>query len=125
MLNPSGGVSMPVLGNEIATGLQAIVNGQNRILTSTWANQALEVLTQNLQTYLNHPYPRPSALRQAGLAAFDQTWTNLVQQCSSLALGQAGQNCITDRQRGACTWKTNAGQCFDWFASFRDPIAAN
>jgi hypothetical protein len=63
------------------------------------------------------------------LNVFDQAWSAVMQGCSNPALGSAGQNCIGDRQRGACHY-TQTGQtpgappnCGNWFVWYRDPIA--
>jgi hypothetical protein len=66
----------------------------------------------------------------------------LEQYCGQPSLGQAGQNCITDRERGACKYQTSGcalstgtppvwgcgangsgNQCWNWFIGYRDPIA--
>lgn len=63
------------------------------------------------------------------LSIFDQAWAAVQQGCGNPQLGTAGQNCITDRQQGACHY-TIDGQtpgtppnCGNWFVWYRDPIA--
>jgi hypothetical protein len=96
--------------------------GQTCIQTSQWANQAATALQQNLDAYNALPVPRHVANQQLALQTFDSIWAKLVQMCGDPQWGNAGKRCITDRQRGACTWKNN-GQCWDWFIGYRDPIA--
>jgi len=116
----------------VTTIIEALLNtgcGQTCIVTSQWANQAAAALEQNVQAYMSLPAPRPYADQQAAEANFNNIWNKLVQLCSQSGLGTAGQNCIADRQRGACKWKVtsgpDAGQCFDWFMAYYDPIATD
>lgn len=90
--------------------------------TSEWANKAAAALQQNLDAYKSLPAPRTQAQQAVALANFDVIWQQLQQACGQPGTGNAGVRCITDRQRGACTWKNN-GQCWDWFIGYRDPIA--
>lgn len=94
--------------------------GQTCVVTSQWANQAATALQQNLDAYRNGP--RTKASQGVALANFDAIWEALKQQCGQPGTGDAGKRCISDRQRGACTWKDN-GECWDWFKGYRDPIA--
>lgn len=96
--------------------------GQTCIQTSQWANQAADALQKNLDAYRAIPVPRPLASQQLALKNFDSIWAQLVKMCSDPQWGNAGKRCVSDRQRGACTWKNN-GQCWDWFIGYRDPIA--
>jgi hypothetical protein len=114
--------------------------GASCSLTSTEANQIEQELQENVNAYFASP--RTLADQQAALQNFDNAWAQLVQYCGSPSFGQAGANCIDDRQSGACTWKTSgcslstgtppvwscgaAGsgdQCWNWFVGYRDPIA--
>lgn len=107
--------------------------GQTCVVTSQWANQAAAGLQQVLDAYFALPSPRTQAQRAVALAAFDSIWATLVQQCGQAGTGNAGVRCISDRQRGACTWKQKyapvypgepaIGQCWNWFNGYRDPIA--
>jgi hypothetical protein len=106
--------------------------GQSCILTSDWANKAEVLLRQNITAYFNSPV-RNQSTQTAALAGFDAIWNQLETACSSANLGAAGQNCIGDRQAGACKWKQTGtspwpggpaiGQCWNWFSAYRDPIA--
>jgi hypothetical protein len=68
------------------------------------------------------PVPRSRSNQTLALQTFDQIWATLVKMCSDPQWGNAGKRCISDRQRGACTWK-DQGQCWDWFIGYRDKIA--
>lgn len=110
--------------------------GQTCVETSSWANQAEPLLSQNVQAYFAQPSPRSQSSQTAALANFDSVWAALVAQCSQAGTGDAGKRCISDRQAGACTWKQTstssllsipgepqAGACWNWFSGYRDPIA--
>lgn len=127
--------------------------GQTCITASNYANQAENILRQNLNTYLALS-PRTQSAQQAALNIFDQTWQGLVSVCSNPALNDAGKRCISDRQQGSCAYKTSPGAgcqptqsncwtqdsignctfnpggpngsgnaCWNWFIGYRDPIA--
>jgi hypothetical protein len=108
--------------------------GVTCVETSSWANQAATLLAQNIAAYFDLPIPRSASSQAAALATFDQIWAALEQQCGQAGTGNAGVRCITDRQAGACTWKQTAdkvpawgtpaaGECWNWFNGYRDPIA--
>lgn len=128
ILGVSAAVAVPIVGAAIVgitAGIVALINsgcGQSCIITSQWADQAGELLVRNLHAYDALPRPRTRAQQAAALANFDAIWNWLVQQCSQVS-GGAGENCIKDRQAGACHWKDASGQCWNWFSGMRDPIA--
>lgn len=107
--------------------------GQSCILSTKYANAHEDLFRQNIQGYFSGP--RYKSQQQFALQVFDAIWADLVQQCGQVSLGTAGQNCISDRQQGACKWKATAdspwpggpkqGQCWNWFNAYRDPIAAD
>lgn len=126
----SAGVSI------VTSLLQGVINGCGSTceVTSTWANEVEAALQQNITAYFNLPTPRSTTDQAASLANFDNAWAALVQQCNNPNLGSAGQNCISDRQAGACHWTQPAsavppwgtpaaGACWNWFSGYRDPIA--
>ena len=106
--------------------------GKNCILTSNWANQAEDLLKQNINAYFSSPV-RNTSTQQTALAGFDAIWNQLAQACGQSNLGGAGQRCTGDRERGACKWKQTGqspwpggpalGDCWNWFSAYRDPIA--
>lgn len=120
-------VAIPIIGAAmlgatilITTLIRNSGCGQTCVVTSQWANQAADALQANLDAYRNGP--RTKAAQGVALANFDAIWEALKQQCGQPGTGDAGKRCISDRQRGACTWKDN-GQCWDWFKGYRDPIS--
>ena len=90
--------------------------GQTCITATEFANQAENLLRQNLNTYMALPAPRTQSEQQSALAVFNQIWQALIspQACGNPSLGSAGQNCISQRQDGACAYKVN-GQCWNWW----------
>ena len=139
---PFAGPAAPFLAVAgLASDLLAVLGvgsgcGQSCVLSSKYADQANQVLQQNLDTYMGLPVPRDPQAQAAALRIFDAIWGDLQQACSNPALGTAGKKCITDRQSGACTWKQTAqggssypglvpaaGACWNWFNGYRDPIA--
>lgn len=98
--------------------------GQTCIAATDFANQAENILRQNLNTYMAQS-PRYQSAQTAALNIFDQVWAALisVQACGNPALGDAGKRCISDRQRGSCKYRGADGQCWNWFVGYRDPIA--
>lgn len=138
ILGMTASQAMPLIGAAIAAitlGIQLILNsgcGETCIITSNWANQAADLLEQNIKAYFAIPAPRPVEAKAQALANFDNIWNYLRQQCNNVQLGQAGVNCIQDRMRGACKWHQTGqpefpgqpatGQCWNWFNSYRDPI---
>ena len=134
----SAALSATVVGAAFAgvlIGVEAILNsgcGKTCIETSQWANQAEPILQQNCDTYFAQS-PRTTVDQQSALLLFQATWNQLVQLCSQAGLGTAGQDCISDRQAGACKWKATAdspwpggpaaGTCWNWWNAYHDPIA--
>jgi len=120
---------VPIVGPALAAATMLVQHlvansgcGQTCIVTSQWANQAEDALRQNLEAYRALPSPRTKGQQAVALANFDTIWNQLRQTCGQAGTGDAGKRCISDRQRGACTWK-DAGACWDWFKGYRDPIA--
>lgn len=137
-LGISASIAIPLVGAAFAgilMGVEAILHsgcGQTCVVTSQWANQAEPLLRQNCDTYFAQS-PRTTSDQQSALNVFDAVWAGLVQRCSQAGLGTAGQNCIADRQSGACKWKQTGaspwpggpavGECWNWFSAYRDPIS--
>lgn len=145
ILGMTASLAVPIIGAALAA-VTAIVTiliensgcGETCIETSQWANQAEPVLLQNINAYFALPAPRTQSQQNAALANFIAIWTTLENQCSQAGLGTAGQDCISDRQAGACTWKQTAissllayvpygepdvGECWNWWSGYHDPIA--
>ncbi len=143
ILGMAPALAVPVIGAAIAaiTVIATILIqnsgcGQTCIETSQWANQAEQILEQNIQAYFSNPAPRTQSVQNAALANFLAVMTRLDQMCSDPSTGDAGKRCISDRQAGACTWKQSAtsvllnypgepqpGECFNWVNGYHDPIA--
>lgn len=142
ILGVSAAVAVPLIGAAIfgvtlaITALLRRACGKTCVVTSEWANQAEAILGDNIRAYFGSPAPRSRSQQRAALANFDAVWAQLQQLCSQAGLGPAGQNCIGDRQRGACKWRQTAdspllaypgqpqpGECWNWFTGYRDPIA--
>lgn len=135
-----GTAAVPFIGPAIAAAsLIAAVLVKNSgcgvtcVETSQWANEGAAALQKNLDQYFSLPTPRPASVNQVFQNNFQQIWAALQQSCGQPGTGNAGVRCITDRQRGACTWKQTGqpqypgqplpGACFDWFQAYLDPIA--
>lgn len=106
------------------------------------ANQTEALLQENLAQYMSAP-AHYASLQTAALANFESAWNSLVSGCSNPALG-SGQNCISQRENGACAYQVSAGgwqqingvwqfvnygangsgsTCWNWFVGYYDPIA--
>jgi hypothetical protein len=130
------------VGAAVSTGvalvtslLQGVINGCGSTceVTSTWANQIEAALQQNITAYFALPTPRSTTDQAAAIANFNAGWNALVSQCNQASLGQAGQDCITDREAGACHYtqpassvppwgSPPAGACWNWFSGYLYPI---
>ena len=112
----AGGVSDLLAAIGVGAGC-----GQSCITASQYADKAQALMLQNLQTYMALAKPRAQSAQAAALSVFDQLWSGYETACATVP-GAAGQNCIADRQEGACKYQAN-GACWNWFVGFRDPIA--
>ncbi len=97
--------------------------GQSCVLTADAANEIERLLQANLNGYMQSGRTRSE--QRAALAYFDEVWQSLVEFCSQpqFQSTKAGRNCIDDRKAGACKWRGDDGQCWNWFIGYRDPIA--
>jgi hypothetical protein len=118
--------------------------GETCVEATDIVNQVEPVLQQNLANYLSSPI-RTKSMQAAFLNNFATAWGAVVQNCNNPQLLSAGQNCIKDRQQGACAYKTSPGgwtqnsdgtctykyngpngsgsTCWNWFVGYHDPIA--
>jgi len=145
ILGMSAATAIPIIGAALA-GITMLAGyliknsgcGQTCIETSQWANQAEALLKTNIAAYFALPAPRSQTAQSAALANFDQVWAALTSSnnCGNPSTGNAGKNCIANRQAGACQWKQTTtspllaypgepqpGACWNWFNGYRDPIA--
>lgn len=112
--------------------------GESCIAASNDANSVEAALKANLQAFLSGQIDQATALGN-----FNALWLQLQQLCAQIG-GSAGQNCISDRQEGACHYQTSPGgwsqdasgwkysapgpngsgsACWSWFTGYRDPIS--
>jgi len=117
--------------------------GNTCVEATSIVNQAGPILLQNLQAYLSASV-RTASLQAAALNNFTTTWNAIVAACGNPSLGTAGQNCISQRQQGACAYHTSPGgwqqtngvwtyvypgangsgtACWNFFVGYHDPIA--
>lgn len=143
-------LAIPVIG-PIAAGIAALGMtlaqvfsgcGQSCTQATTVVNQVDPLLKQNVTLYLGSP-TRTKSMQAAALNNFDASWASVVQACQQIG-GQGGAGCLSDRQQGACNWKTSpqgwtvangtctwtppgpngsGTACANWFTLYRDPIA--
>jgi hypothetical protein len=132
------GAQMTALLSKVFSGC-----GQTCVLTSDAANKLGDLMSQNVHLYVTQPV-RTQSMQAAALANFDNAWNQLVQYCGQPSMSTAGKNCISDRQSGACKWKSSPGgwqqqngtwvytwpgaagsgtTCWNYFVGMRDPIA--
>lgn len=131
ILGMSPALAVPVIGAAMVGVTVAVVGliklaqgcGQTCIVTSQWANQAEDLLKQNLNAYLALPTPRPKSAQNTAISNFHVIWEKLQQMCGQPGTGDAGVRCIQDRREGACKWRDNSGQCWNWFIGYLNPIA--
>src|SRR5271155_605073 len=142
----------PTIIGPIIAGVVAVANllvsvfkgcGSTCTEASNIANQVEPVLQQNLSNYMSAPVHYAS-LQAAALNNFTTAWSALTQACGNPQLLSAGQNCISERQQGSCSYKTTPGgwqqtngtwtyvypgangsgsTCWNWFVGYHDPIA--
>ena len=95
----------------------------NKIATTKVVDQLEPYLKQNLDSWQSLPTEyKTVSVQQYYLNNFDQIWQQVVNNCSNPQYGNAGQNCISDRQADSCKYHAN-GQCWNWFIGYRNPIA--
>jgi hypothetical protein len=113
--------------------------GQTCVEATAIVNQVEPILQQNLAAYLAAPVHTES-LQAAAINNFQTAWNAVLANCNNPSLGSAGQNCISERQQGACAYKTSPGgwsngvytypgangsgtACWNWWIGYHDPIA--
>jgi hypothetical protein len=103
ILGMAPALAIPVVGAAIAgltISIMALINsgcGQSCIITSNWANQAADLLHQNIQAYFSLPTPRSTVDQAAALNNFDLIWSKYTQECAQIS-GDAGTNAVADRK---------------------------
>jgi hypothetical protein len=146
-LGTIGGPVGAAIGGLITVG-QLLVSvfrgcGETCVEATDIVNQVEPILQQNLAAYLAAPV-RTASLQAAAINNFNTAWNAVVQNCNNPQLLSAGQNCIKDRQQGACAYKTSPGgwtqnsdgtctykyngpngsgsTCWNWFVGYLLPI---
>lgn len=100
--------------------------GQTCVQATSVVNSAEPTFQANLTGYEQGVIDQTTALNN-----FNGMWLAIQQSCGAIP-GAAGQNCVGDRQQGACKWKQTAnpqypgqpamGQCWNWWNAYHDPL---
>jgi hypothetical protein len=103
--------------------------GQTCIQATAVVNQAEPALLANIQQY-----EAGQISQEQAIATFNNVWQGIQVSCSAIP-GQAGQDCVTDRQQGSCKWKQTTdspllgypgepqpGDCWNWFSGYYTPL---
>jgi len=117
-------LAVPIAGAVAAAGLliYSWISRRNaqKVAATSVVNEAEPYLLKNLEAF--QAIQNPTATDQAAaLQYFDAVWAQVVKECGQIG-GGGGERCVTDRQAGACVWG-GAGNCWNWFTGYRDPIA--
>jgi hypothetical protein len=119
--------AIPIIGTAIAgvmTGLTLLFNRKGpkqKVATTQIVNAVEPKLQENVKAYLALPVHYESA-QKAALANFYAGWQYVVEHCNIPEMGEPGQRCTDDRKEGACKWRDDKGECWNWFIGYRDPI---
>ena len=92
--------------------------GESCVAASNDANAIEIALKANLAAFLHGQISQATAM-----ANFNSLWLQLEEGCAQIG-GSAGQNCIGDRQSGACKWETSPGGWDSSSCSYTAPGAA-
>lgn len=110
--------AVPVIGAAVAGIALAITawfsrkGPKQKVATTQVANEVAGMMEQNKAAYLAGPHTISSQAQ--ALANFDALWNALVERCGDPEMGDPGDRCISERQRGG-VW--------DMARDNRDPIA--
>lgn len=114
----SASLAIPVIGAAVAGVVLALTLLFNRkgpkqkVATTEIVNKVAPLLQQNLEGYMAGP--RTASSQAQALENFKAGWQYVVDNCNVPVMGNPGQECVKDRQRGG-EW--------DWFSFYHDPIA--
>lgn len=109
-------LAVPAIGQGVGVALAKLFGRRGatqRRATTDIVNELEPILRANLDAYLTGS--RSAEAQRQAIANYDQAWAWLQDQCGQTTFGEPGRACIGDRARGG-RW--------DWFALYRDPIAA-
>lgn len=100
--------------------------GETCIQATSIVNNAEPSFLANLQQYENGQVTQAQAI-----STYNSLWQAMVVSCSAIS-GSAGQDCISDRQEGACHWKATGtpptpyspedGACWNWYLAYYVPL---
>lgn len=138
----AGGVIAAIPGGQLPGAIVAAVGALTELIGGFFKPDLTKIQASNIVNQIEAqtliplraswqalPASQKTATMQAAyLEVFDAAWKSVLQGCSNPALGTAGQNCISDRQEGACHY-TLSGQtpgippdCGNWFIWYKFPI---
>jgi hypothetical protein len=90
--------------------------GQTCVQATSIVNQAEPILKQNLAAYQSGQIDQATAISN-----YNQVWQSVLTACAAIP-GTAGQNCVGDRQQGACHYKDATGNCWNWYIGYYVPL---
>lgn len=90
--------------------------GQTCVQATSIVNQAEPILRQNLAAYQSGQIDQATAISN-----YNQVWQSVLTACAAIP-GVAGQNCVGDRQQGACHYKDATGNCWNWYVGYYVPL---
>ena len=93
------------------TALFARKGPKQKVATTQIVDQVEPLLADNVNGYLTGP--RTVTAREQAIANFYAGWNFVVEHCNIPEMGEPGQRCTSERQRGG-KW--------DWFRLYLDPI---
>jgi hypothetical protein len=92
-------------------------------------NQAEPAFVANVMQY-----EAGQITQQQAIDTYNNLWSAMAVACHAIP-GTAGQDCLSDRQQGACTWKQTAdgdtlglpgvpdvGECWNWYLGYYVPL---
>lgn len=114
----SASLAIPVIGAAVAGVVLALTlifnrkGPKQRVATTEIVNKIEPLLQENLAGYMAGP--RTMSSQAQALENFKAGWAYVVEYCDTPAMGDPGQACVQDRQRGGM---------WDWWSYYYDPIA--
>lgn len=110
--------AVPVIG-AVVTGITLAITAwmsrkgpKQKVATTQIANEIAGMMEQNRDAYLAGPHTISSQAQ--ALANFDALWSALMERCDDPEMGDPGDRCVSERQRGGI---------YDMARDNRDPIA--
>lgn len=117
-LGMSPTLAIPVIGAAVAGVVLALTllfnrkGPKQRVATTEIVNKVEPLLQENLRAYMAGP--RTISSQAQALENFKAGWAYVVEYCDTPVMGNPGQACVQDRQRGG-RWP--------WAEYYYDPIA--